>query len=236
MQALRAAGCEPKDVGGAFCCGQPAYNSGFAKEARRVAKPTLRAVSKASSGDCVVASGSCAAMMSHYWPELFAGTPQAAEARRVAERTKELTVYVSSRLESEPVNDAPQAESAAEVHPPLAEEPVVIHDACHALRGLGAAEATRRALAASGRRYVNPPGSERCCGFGGLFSVKMPDVSVAMADEKLDLLASTGCETVVSCDLSCLVHLEGRAGRRGLALRFEHAASLLEGIGPGAGK
>ena len=224
QRVLRAAGHEPLPVTGATCCGQPAYNAGYAAEARRVARRTLRAL---GDGDkpCVVASGSCATMMSHHWPELFEGTPQEPAARRAAARTVELTAFVTA---SEPAGSTGGGDDSEHGVPG---ENVVIHDSCHALRELGAGETVRRAMTDAGHTPVTAEGTERCCGFGGSFSVKMPDVSVAMADEKLDLFTATGCERVTSCDLSCLLHLQGRARRRGLPLRFDHVATLLD---PGA--
>ena len=221
QRVLRAAGHEPFPVTGATCCGQPAYNAGYATEARRVARRTLRAL---GDGDepCVVASGSCATMMSHHWPELFEGTPQEAAARRAAARTVELTAFVTT---SEPASSTEGGDDSEHGVPG---ENVVVHDSCHALRELGAGETVRRALTGAGHAPVTAEGTERCCGFGGSFSVKMPDVSVAMADEKLDNFAATGCERVTSCDLSCLLHLQGRARRRGLPLRFDHVATLLD--------
>lgn len=267
-RVLRRAGHDPRPVEGATCCGQPAYNAGYAPEARRVARRTLRAL---GDGDvpCVVASGSCATMMSHHWPELFEGTPEADTARRAAARTVELTGFLARCA---PAGDSPAPEpesgdgpgatgagpagahtarvgptdettagAAAQAsgaaagrttgeaeEPGTPSKPVIVHDSCHALRELGAGETVRRALAGAGHTAVSAEGAERCCGFGGSFSVKMPGVSVAMADEKLDNFAATGCAQVTSCDLSCLLHLEGRARRRGLDLRFDHIATLLD--------
>ena len=229
QRVLRAGGHDPQPVGGATCCGQPAYNAGYAPEARRVARRTLRAI---GDGDrpCVVASGSCATMISHYWPELFKGTPEADAACRVAARTVELTGFLAgSGPADESRRTAPSAgngDSSTEAG--SAAGSVVVHDSCHALRELGAGETVRRALAGAGHTPLSADGAERCCGFGGSFSVKMPDVSVAMADEKLDSFVATGSEQVTSCDLSCLLHLQGRAARRGLALRFDHVATLLD--------
>ena len=266
-RVLRAVGAEPRPVRGATCCGQPAYNAGYGAEARRVARRTLRAL---GDGDdpCVVASGSCATMMSHHWPELFEGTAEAAAARRAAARTVELTAYLAQAggddgseaparagtgtpahdtatagpsagdRPRDPANTEPGAAMAtgAPPHRGAAAAPaggegdpaVVVHDPCHALRELGSADTVRRALRGAGRTPLSADGAERCCGFGGSFSVKLPGVSVAMADEKLDNLAATGCAQVTSCDLSCLLHLQGRARRRGLDLRFDHVASLLD--------
>lgn len=232
IQVLRRAGVRPKVVTRAVCCGQPAYNSGFVDDARRVATHTLKAVSKATkdpSEPFIVASGSCAAMISRHWPELFEGTRRAEEAKAAAARTVELTVLLASKLEktAEPAHAADSAANGEEETKRELRESVVVLDSCHALREIHSGEAIRKVLTSAGCDVLTAPGSDRCCGFGGLFSVKMPDVSVAMADEKLDLLSSVDCETVVGCDLSCLIHLEGRAQRRGLKLGFEHAASVL---------
>ena len=223
-RVLRAAGHEPEPAEGATCCGQPAYNAGYAAEARRVARRTLRAL----GGDdraCVVASGSCATMMSHHWPELFDGTPDEPAARRAAARTVELTAFLTGAAGGDSTGDGTVDGRHGDPRPTDA---VVVHDSCHALRELGAGATVRRALTTAGHTTVDAEGTERCCGFGGSFSVKLPAVSVAMADEKLDNFAATGCEQVTSCDLSCLLHLQGRARRRGLGLRFDHVATLLD--------
>ena len=229
QRVLRAGGHDPQPVRGATCCGQPAYNAGYAPEARRVARRTLRALDE-GDGPCVVASGSCATMISHYWPELFDGTPEAEAARRVAARTVELTGFLAGSDPAEGLRE-PEPTSGDGDGPSGAGgvgRSVVVHDSCHALRELGAGETVRRTLAGAGHTPVSAEGTERCCGFGGSFSVKMPEVSVAMADEKLDNFAATGCAQVTSCDLSCLLHLQGRARRRGLELRFDHVATLLD--------
>jgi L-lactate dehydrogenase complex protein LldE len=108
-------------------------------------------------------------------------------------------------------------------------EPVAYHASCHLVRELGVRDAPVRLLTAAGHAVRQPEGADRCCGFGGTFSVKLPAVSAAMADEKLDALLAAGARTVTSCDLSCLVHLEGRARRRGLPLDFHHIAEVLDG-------
>ncbi|MDE0652173.1 MAG: (Fe-S)-binding protein [bacterium] len=222
LAVLREAGHDPEVLKGATCCGQPAYNAGYGAEARRVARRTLRALGDDDRA-CVVASGSCATMMSHHWPELFEGTPEAPAARRAATRTVELTAFLTGAGA-----DGSAGGSGGSGGEPRPADAVVVHDSCHALRELGAGPTVRRALADAGHATVDADGAERCCGFGGSFSVKLPAVSVAMADEKLDNLAATGCEQVTSCDLSCLLHLQGRARRRGLGLRFDHVATLLD--------
>ena len=208
-----ADGVAPELAGGATCCGQPAWNAGFAAAARRVARRTLRAL-RGSDGPVVVPSGSCATMMSHHWPELFGGTADEASARAVAARVVELSIYLDGR----------DGDHAAV---PASGSVVAVHDSCHGLRELGVKEQPRRLLADSGIEVTETAGAERCCGFGGTFCVKLPAVSVAMADDKLDEWSEAGVTTVVGGDLSCLVHLEGRARRRSLPMVFRHFAEVL---------
>jgi L-lactate dehydrogenase complex protein LldE len=208
---------EPELAAGATCCGQPAWNAGFAAAARRVARRTLRAL-RGGDGPVVVPSGSCATMMGHHWPELFAGTKDEAAARKVAARVVELSIYLD-RLDAERAPSAIEGSATDSV--------VAVHDSCHGLRELAVKEQPRRLLAEAGITVTETAGAERCCGFGGTFCVKMPAVSVAMADDKLDEWSEAGVTTVVGGDLSCLVHLEGRAHRRGLPLDFRHLAEML---------
>jgi L-lactate dehydrogenase complex protein LldE len=201
---------------GTTCCGQPAWNSGFAAAARRVARTTLRALRR-QPGPVVVPSGSCATMMREHWPALFAGSADEPAARDVAGRVVELSTYL----------DRTPGGAGLASGGTVASGRVALHDSCHALRELAVKDEPRRLLAERGVEVVETPGAERCCGFGGTFSVKLPEVSVAMADDKLDEWVAAGVDTVVGGDLSCLVHLEGRARRRGLPLRFLHLAEAL---------
>ncbi len=196
------------------CCGQPAYNAGYETEARRVARPTLRSLAK-TTGPIVVPSGSCTAMMARHWPHLFAGTVDEARARDVATRVTELSQAIAGA--TAPDDGAPAHERG----------PVAYHGSCHLERELGARDEPRDALRAAGHEVREPADAHLCCGFGGTFSVKLPAVSTAMADEKLDTLSATGASEVVGCDLSCLVHLEARARSRELPLRFRHLAEQL---------
>jgi L-lactate dehydrogenase complex protein LldE len=214
---LRRRGAEAAVARGVTCCGQPAYNAGFVDDARRVARRTLRALAR-TTGDVVVPSGSCAAMMAHHWPELFDGTRDAAAARDVAGRVVELSQWLAARAPSSPPGGTAGPTAA----------PVAYHGSCHLVRELGARDNAAAVLAAAGIEVRVPDRAELCCGFGGTFSVKLPGVSTAMADEKLDTLAATGATTVVGCDLSCLAHLEGRARARGLDLSFGHLAETVE--------
>ena len=210
-RVLRAAGASPERPRGATCCGQPAWNSGFVADARRVARRTLRAL--AGSDAVVVPAGSCAAMMRLHWPQLFRGEPDEAAAARVAAATFELTQYLVDQLGWRP--------------PPAAERPpVTYHDSCHMLRELRVREQPRALLAAVADLHELPRG-ERCCGFGGTFSVRYPDVSTAMADDKLASARASGAATLVSADPGCLMQLDGRASRLGAQVRVRHIASVL---------
>jgi L-lactate dehydrogenase complex protein LldE len=211
-----ADGARPDLATGATCCGQPAWNAGYGAAARRVARRTLRAL-RGGEGPVVVPSGSCATMMSHHWPAVFAGTADEGSARQVAARVVELSIYLADRTPG----------SAASGAGPADGEVVAVHDSCHGLRELGVKDQPRNLLARAGIPVMETAGAERCCGFGGTFCVKLPAVSVAMADDKLDEWSEAGVTTVVGGDLSCLVHLESRARRRSLPLDFCHLAEVL---------
>ena len=212
-RALRAAGYQATPAPGVTCCGQPAANAGATAAARRVARHTLRRLAQIDI-PIIVPSGSCTTMIRHHWPQLFAGTRDEAAARSVGARTYELTEFLA--------REAPTVPGAA-----AAKGSVAYHPSCHLTRELDVVEPPRAALRAAGYRVDALDDQDRCCGFGGTFSVSFPDVSVAMADDKLDAATACGASTVTSCDLSCLIHLEGRAAARGLALRFPHIAELL---------
>jgi L-lactate dehydrogenase complex protein LldE len=220
---LRRRGADATVARGVTCCGQPAYNAGFAADARRVARRTLRTLAR-TSGEVVVPSGSCAAMMTHHWPDLFAGTPDAADAREVAGRVVELSQWLASQEARVRAGTGPVAPVATPGTPGV----VAYHGSCHLVRDLGARDDACAVLAAAGIEVRVPERADLCCGFGGTFSVKLPGVSTAMADEKLGTLAATGATTVTGCDLSCLAHLEARARAQGIELSFAHLAETVE--------
>lgn len=210
-RVLRAAGAEAGPIPGATCCGQPAWNSGFAADARRVARRTLRAMADLDA--VVVPSGSCTAMMRLHWPHLFRGDRDQALAERVSGRVFELSQYIVEELGSDGLGT------------PLGRT-VTYHDSCHMLRELRLHEPPRRLLRAVAEVRDLPRG-DRCCGFGGTFSVRYPDVATAMADDKLASVAASGAETVVSADPGCILHVEGRAARTGATVGVVHLATIL---------
>ena len=210
-RVLRAAGVEPVPIPGATCCGQPAWNSGFAADARRVARRTLRAMADLDA--VVVPSGSCTAMMRLHWRHLFHGDRDQELAERTSDRVFELSQYLVEELKTEGLGT------------PL-HRTVTYHDSCHMLRELHLHEPPRLLLRAVADLRELPRG-DRCCGFGGTFSVRYPEVATAMADDKLASAAASGSETVVSADPGCIMHIEGRAARTGAPVRVVHLATII---------
>ena len=195
----------PKDQ---TCCGQPAWNSGHVPQAREMAAHTAAVFADAEY--VVLPSGSCTAMLRCTYPRLLE-SPR--ESLRVAERSYELAEFIVDVLK------------VTELGTGLEGRRLAYHHGCHALRELGVEEQPLRLLESAGAEVVPWEMDQECCGFGGLFSVKAPAVSVAMADRKLDTLPEV--ETVVSGDGGCLLQLEGRARRRRMPIRFRSLASLL---------
>jgi L-lactate dehydrogenase complex protein LldE len=222
VRVLRAAGCAVEVPEGQTCCGQPAWNSGFTDDAARVARTTLDALEGAVAGGAdavVVPAGSCATMVRVYWPQLFAlaGDDDAsARARALGERVWELTELLDA------LPDGRLAPGSVE---PCS---VVYHRSCHMLRELHVADQPEALLSqVDGCEQQEWAAADQCCGFGGTFSVKLPEASVAMADEKLDVLPE-GTEVIVGADASCLMQLRARAEARGLPITTEHIAQVLE--------
>ena len=207
------------------CCGQPGYNGGFRSEARRLALHTM-SVFEASPAPVVVPSGSCAAMMIHGYADLFQDDPpNLARARALAARTYEFSQFLVDVLRLPPAAVAAGARL---------DEKVTFHTSCHLLRGLGVKDAGQKLLAAVDGVQVAPlPDAQQCCGFGGLFAIKHGDISSAMLDAKLAAVRATGATTVVACDMSCLMHMQGGLSRDNSAVRCRHLAEVLTaGQGP----
>jgi L-lactate dehydrogenase complex protein LldE len=215
VRALRRAGHDVSFDPDQTCCGQPAWNAGHAPEAAAVARVTLAALEReldAGAEVVVVPAGSCAAMVRLGWPALFDGEERE-RALRVAARTHELTAFLARHGVAGGTG---------------AGDRVAWHHSCHALRELHLDDRTVDAvLDGAGVERVAWPsgGGERCCGFGGMFSVTLPEVSCAMADEKLASLPD--CDVVAGADASCLVHLRSRAAATGRPIRTAHVAELL---------
>lgn len=219
VRLLRRAGYTVEFPMAQTCCGQPFFNSGFWDEARRLAR---RVVEIFEPYDYVVLpSGSCTAMIRVEYPHLFEAEPEWRDrAQRLAAKTYELTEFLTQVAGWSP---APSDASAATPEPG-AHRSVTYHDSCHMKRLLGLQEEPRRLLKAAGVEIVEMAESDRCCGFGGLFSVRMPEVSNAMTAEKLRQAEETSAGTVVTCDPGCLMQMRGLAGD---AVRVEHLATVL---------
>ena len=200
---------------GQTCCGQPAFNAGAWDDARAMARYTLDVLSR-STEPIVVPSGSCADMLHHHYSELFAGDPKYGPlAQAVAKRTYEFTQFLVDVL----------GVTNLDAH---ASGKITYHPSCHLLRGLKITDAPQQLLSkVEGIEIAELPGATECCGFGGLFAVKMSDISGAMLQRKLDAIESTGAQTVVACDVSCLLHLGGGLHRRGDDIQTKHIAELL---------
>jgi len=205
---------------GQTCCGQPAFNAGSWDDARAMARYTLDVLSR-STAPIVVPSGSCADMLHHHYPELLAGDAKYGPlAQAIAERTYEFTQFLVDVL----------GITNLDVH---ANGKITYHPSCHLLRGLKITEAPQRLLSdVDGIEIAELPGATECCGFGGLFAVKMSDISGAMLQRKLDAIESTGAQTVVACDVSCLLHIGGGLHRRGDKIETKHIAEILGGDNP----
>jgi L-lactate dehydrogenase complex protein LldE len=196
------------------CCGQPAFNSGYRDEARTVARHFLRVFRDA---DYIVApSGSCTAMVTHHFEELFHKEPEFLDlARRIAPRVHEFSQFL---LDVAQVDDLGARWDGV----------VTFHDSCHALRELKVREGPRRLLAkVRGLTLREMDAAEECCGFGGTFAVKFEDVSGAMARTKIESIVRTGAEAVVGVDSSCLMQIGGALSRAGIPVKTVHIAEVL---------
>jgi len=188
------------------CCGQMHFNSGYVREARRLAR---RFVDVFGSYEAVVApSGSCVAHVRAHLADL------SGDVRGLDERTWELTEFLVDRGGIQDVGSRFRGR-------------VTYHPTCHSLRGLRLGEQPLSLLRATGADVVELPEAEECCGFGGTFAVKNAGVSAAMLDAKLDHVLATGADVVCACDSSCLLHIGGGLRRRGAAVRALHLAEVL---------
>lgn len=198
------------------CCSQPAFNSGFRAEAKAVARRFID-VFEATEGPIVTPSGSCGAMVRNFYPILFRDEPATLKrVQRLSERLYEFSEFLVDELGVVSVGR-------------LAGGTTTYHKCCHLLRELGVDEQPALLLRSSaGDGYRELERAEVCCGFGGSFSVKMPDISTAMLEEKLDYVEQTGAETLVAGDTGCIMHMEGGLRRRGSHTRVIHLAEFLE--------
>ncbi len=217
VRLLRRLGCDVAFDPRQTCCGQPAFNAGYRDHARALARHCIGVFERERADAVVVPSGSCAAMVRHY-PELLANDRGLrARAESLAERCHELSSFVVDVLGVEDVGARFDGR-------------ITWHHACHGLRELGLRDQPRRLMEnVAGAEIVDTDSAEACCGFGGTFSVKYPEISVAILDRKIDDIERAGVDAVVSADVSCLMQIGGRLSRRGSTVRAMHLAELLDG-------
>lgn len=217
IRLLEDAGCLVEVPPVQTCCGQPAFNAGDRATARDLARQVIDAF---GGFDFVVApSGSCAGMIAHHYPSLFEDDPQyRAKAEALAARTHELVSFL---------HDVRGVAKVAARY----EDSVTYHDSCSGLRELGV-KAQPRALLASveGLRLAEMADPEICCGFGGTFCVKYPDISTRMVSDKCRDIAATGAGTLLAGDLGCLLNMAGRLKREGSPVKVRHVAEVLAGM------
>jgi L-lactate dehydrogenase complex protein LldE len=218
VKLLEEAGCSVDVPPLQVCCGQPAYNTGDRATTRAIAAQVIDAF---EGYDAVVApSGSCGGMLSHHYPGLFDDDPaMKARAENLAGRSYELIAFLVDVLGVEKV--AARYDGA-----------VTYHDSCSGLRELGVKEQPRDLLGSvQGLTLREMKTPEVCCGFGGTFCVKYPEISNAMVGEKSADIAATGADTLLAGDLGCLMNMAGKLQREGSPVRVRHVAEVLAGMG-----
>jgi len=216
VRLLEAAGCTVAFPEAQSCCGQPALNTGEPEAAAVLARHFVEVFEPYDA--VVTPSGSCAAMVHHWYGRILDGS-WAERAEAVAARTYELTSFLVDRLDA--------VDRLAQAAPLDVSTTITVHDACHGLRILGLKSSARRLLQAAGATVLEMAEPEQCCGFGGTFAAKHGEISAPMADDKLAQAAATGAEYVAACDSGCLLHLAGRRRRTGQGPEPVHVAELL---------
>ena len=215
---LQDAGCQVHVPAKQTCCGQPAYNNGDFNRARTIARGVIEAFE--SFPYVVAPSGSCAGMLRHHYPRLFENDRDwLPRARNLAQRTHELSEFLTD------VAGVSQVRSRFD-------NVVTYHDSCSSLREMGVSRQPRQLLrTVQGLELRELADREECCGFGGTFCVKFPEISTHMVDRKVHTIECTGARVVLAGDLGCLLQIAGRLSRQGSAVRTFHFAEVLAGMG-----
>jgi L-lactate dehydrogenase complex protein LldE len=217
VKLLEDAGCSVEVPASQTCCGQPAYNSGDRADTKEIARSVIEAF---EGFDYVVApSGSCAGMIKEHYGELFADEPEWAQrAAHLKHRTYELVSFLVDILGMDGV--------AARY-----DGTVTYHDSCSGLRELGVKEQPRTLLrSVEGLTVTELPGAEVCCGFGGTFCIKYPDISNKMVGDKTVDIGRTGADTLLAGDMGCLLNMAGKLKREGSPVKVRHVAEVLAGM------
>lgn len=213
MELLERLGCEVDFPEKQTCCGQPAYNSGYVDKAKESMKHMINVFENADY--VVTPSGSCGTMFREY-PHIFKGDPVWEDrAKRLADKTYELTQFIVDVLGLEDVGAKLNATAT-------------YHTSCHMTRLLGVTEAPMKLLSnVAGLEMKSLPHNYNCCGFGGTFSVKMTAISEQMVDEKVQSVEETGADILIGADCGCLMNIGGRIDRQGKPIKVMHIASVL---------
>lgn len=220
VKLLEEAGCAVEVPAAQTCCGQPAYNSGDRKDAAEIARQVVAVFE--GYDFVVVPSGSCGGMLSHHYPALLADDPAWAErAKAMAAKTHELVSFLVDQRGMERVEAA-------------FAETVTYHDSCSGLRELKIKGQPRKLLGSvEGLQLTEMHDTEACCGFGGTFCVKYPDVSDKILSEKTKTVRETGAGTLLAGDMGCLLNMAGKLAREGAPVKARHVAEVLAGMAEG---
>jgi len=216
VDVLEHLGCEVDFPQAQTCCGQPGFNSGYHMEARKVARQFLEAFDDAQV--IVTPSGSCATMVRHEYPRLFEDDPDwQARALAAAAKTWEITEFIVDGLGIEDIGAALPAPHT-----------FAVHDACHGMSQLGLGSAARTLLAnIDNAQLTSLTEHDKCCGFGGIFAIKMADVSGAMLERKMNHIEDADAQTIVTGDVSCMTHMNGGLSKTGRQKRVRHVIDVL---------
>lgn len=215
VEVLRRAGCEVVFDDRQTCCGQPAFNTGYRREAQKFAKRLIEIFEESDAEAIVSPSGSCTAMV-HHFHELFPDDKDWRDrAEKIAAKTYEFGSFLVNVLKVEDVGARLSGR-------------ITWHDACHGLRDLGIRNEPRKLLGnVQGAELVEMENADVCCGFGGTFSVKYPEISAGILDNKIEAIEKADVRTVVSCDSSCLMQIGGRLSRLDSKVKTMHLAEVL---------
>jgi L-lactate dehydrogenase complex protein LldE len=217
VKLLEEAGCIVRIPENQTCCGQPAYNSGDSETARQMA---LKVMDDFEMFDyTVLPSGSCAGMMKYHYPDLFKGQPDLeARARRFSEKVYELVSFLSDVQKVESVSGTFNGS-------------ITYHDSCTGLRKLGIKDQPRKLLEmVRGLEIREMKTSEVCCGFGGTFCMKFPEISGRMSADKVADIQDTGADRVLAGDMGCLLNISAALKRAGSKIEATHVAEILAGM------
>ena len=215
VRVLRRLGVDLSFPSDQTCCGQPLYNAGFTQQARKLARRVLASFS--GSQYVVVPSGSCSAMIKVFYQDLFHDDHATLQqVQQLAPRVYEFSQFLVDVLAIQDV-EAGHTGSAT------------YHPSCHLLRELEVRDQPTKLLKSiSGLELKDLPQAEVCCGFGGTFTIKYPHISEEMLADKINSVHASGAETLVSCDMGCLMHIEGGLSRNGSSVRVRHLAQMLD--------